>query len=301
MDFTKLSRQHGVKIVSDVGVEECSLAVGQLVGHENIASASRMNRAIVIFIKRVDLANALVESGVVIKDALHAVMPLNLPSKKIVFSNVPPFLPDDMLERELARHGKLVSKISKIPLGCKSPLLKHVVSFRRQAYMIINNGDELNLTLRFKFEGADYVVFVTSDTVMKCFVCSEIGHLARNCTVGPRMNEGQRGGSASGESAGGEAAAAVPPGDTPPAAGSQPAELDTAENSNTTPTEGVETLSQRSTTVVDPPTDPLEKSSAHTRAPVDVTEPAQEGTSAAPLAPLEMGGRQSVGYTEQQR
>lgn len=276
MDFTKLSRRHGIKVVSDVGVEECSLAVAELVGPENIASASRMNRAVVIFIKSVDLANALVLSGIVIKDTFHTVMPLNLPSKKIVISNVPPFLPDDMLERELARHGKLVSKISKIPLGCKSPLLKHVVSFRRQAYMIINNGDALNLTLRFKFDGADYVVFVTSDTVMKCFVCSEIGHLARTCPVGPRMNEEQRGGSASGEAAEGEAAATVPPGETPPA-GSQVAESDTTDTSR--PVERV----------VEPPTELVGQTSAHTRAPVIVTKPVQEGDVAAPVAHQEMG------------
>lgn len=185
-DFTTLTRRHGIKVVSDVSVEVCSLAVGEIVGHGNIASAARMNRAIVIFLKGIDLANKLVQSGVVIDGSFCAIMPLALPSKKVVISNVPPFLADNLLERELSRYGKVVSKITKLPLGCKSPLLKHVVSFRRQVYMILNNNaDDLELTLKFKIDGSDYVVFVTSDTAMKCFVCSEMGHLARACPQGP--------------------------------------------------------------------------------------------------------------------
>lgn len=43
-------------------------------------------------------------------------------------SNVPPFISDDFLVRELSRHGKVVSPIRKLLSGCKSPLLRHVVS-----------------------------------------------------------------------------------------------------------------------------------------------------------------------------
>ncbi|KAI2646739.1 Chaperone protein DnaK [Labeo rohita] len=43
LDF--LTRRHGVKIVSKASVEDCSLAVGEVVGCENVMSASRMNNA----------------------------------------------------------------------------------------------------------------------------------------------------------------------------------------------------------------------------------------------------------------
>lgn len=51
MDFTKLTKQHGFKIVpSDpCTVEECGLAVGKIVGHSSIKSAARINSAVVIF------------------------------------------------------------------------------------------------------------------------------------------------------------------------------------------------------------------------------------------------------------
>lgn len=59
-----LKRCHGVKIDITGSVEECSLAVSAAVGHKNVLSVSWMNNTIVLFVKAIDLANLLVESGV---------------------------------------------------------------------------------------------------------------------------------------------------------------------------------------------------------------------------------------------
>ncbi|KAK3538386.1 hypothetical protein QTP86_001553 [Hemibagrus guttatus] len=119
----RLTRRHGVCIVCIVcaaSVEDCCLAVGNVVGHENIVSASRMNSAIVVFLNDVD--------------------------KKVMLSNVPPFISDEAIGKELSRYGRMVSPIKKIPLGC-----------------------------------FDYNIFVSSDTDIKCFKCGQTGHLARAC------------------------------------------------------------------------------------------------------------------------
>ncbi|KAK3533799.1 hypothetical protein QTP70_029509 [Hemibagrus guttatus] len=50
----RLTRQHGVCIVCVASVGDCCVAVGNVVGHENIVSASRMNSAIVVFLNDVD-------------------------------------------------------------------------------------------------------------------------------------------------------------------------------------------------------------------------------------------------------
>lgn len=179
--FNSLTRRHGVKIDSVAGVEECSLAVGEAVGHENIVSASRMNSAVVVFMKTVDLANQLVENGIVINGIFIPVLPLSTPSKKVTLSNVPPFIPNEVLIGLLARYGKTVSPIKMIPIGTKSPLLKHVVSFRRYVYMILqDNIDELDLSLSFRHEEFNYVIFATTNN-MKCFNCGIFGHMVRAC------------------------------------------------------------------------------------------------------------------------
>ncbi|KAK3533726.1 hypothetical protein QTP70_024306, partial [Hemibagrus guttatus] len=62
------------------------------------------------------------------------------PVKKVMLSNVPPFISDEAIGKELSRYGRMVSPIKKIPLGCKSPLVKHLVSFRRMVFMVFKEG-----------------------------------------------------------------------------------------------------------------------------------------------------------------
>ncbi|KAI2656615.1 Transposon TX1 uncharacterized 82 kDa protein [Labeo rohita] len=179
LDF--LTRRHGVKIVSKASVEDCSLAVGEVVGCENVMSASRMNNAVVVFLRTTELTNILVESGVVIDSAFVPVLPLSLPSKKVILSNVPPFIKNDVLAQMLERYGKLISPIKMIQIGCKSPLLKHVVSFRRFVYMVLNDSTgELDLTFNLKHDEFNYVIFATTNN-MKCLNCGDFGHFVRAC------------------------------------------------------------------------------------------------------------------------
>ena len=186
MDLSSLTRKHGLKICPGFAcsVEVCGLAVAEVVGAASVKSAARMNGSVVIFVDEVAKANAVIASGVVINDTFVPVMPLASPSKKVVLSNCPPFIRDELLEVELSRHGKIVSPIKKVSSGCKSPVLQHVVSHRRQVFMVLKDSAELNLTFRVKVDGADYVIFATSD-VMRCFACGKVGHVIRGCPERP--------------------------------------------------------------------------------------------------------------------
>ncbi len=64
--------------------------------------------------------------------------------------------------------------------------------------MILNNGQELNLALKFRIDDFDYVIYVTSET-MKCFKCGKEGHHVRACpeneereTIHNNDGEGQK-------------------------------------------------------------------------------------------------------------
>lgn len=183
-DFAQLTRRHGIKVPvgSESSVEEVSIAIGGIVGYNSIRSASRMNGAVVLFLDKIEKVNEVVEKGITLNDGFVKVFPLVNPAKKVLISNVPPFIKDETLERELSRHGQIVSTIKKIPLGCKSPLLKHVVSFRRQVYMVLkSNLEDLNIVLKFRIDSFDYVIFATTES-LKCFGCGKEGHLMRSCT-----------------------------------------------------------------------------------------------------------------------
>ncbi|KAK3537054.1 hypothetical protein QTP70_000286 [Hemibagrus guttatus] len=156
--------------------------IGNVVGHENIVSASRMNSAIVVFLNDVEKVRKLTQNGIVVNNETILVSPLSSPDKKVMLCNVPPFISDEAIGKELSRYGRMVSPIKKIPLGCKSPLVRHWVCFRRMVFMVFKEGvDELNAVFKFTVDGFDYNIFVSSDTDIKCFKCGQTGHLARTC------------------------------------------------------------------------------------------------------------------------
>ncbi|TWW75349.1 Transposon TX1 uncharacterized 82 kDa protein ORF 1 [Takifugu flavidus] len=140
-----------------------------------------MNRAVVLFLAKVEQVNMLVETGITVGGQFVQVTPLTQPAARITLSNVLPFISDEFLVRELSRHGKVVSPIRKMLSGCKSPLLRHVVSHRRQVHMILNNrAEEFNYRFIVRVDDFDYSLFATS-SALKCFNCNEEGHLARAC------------------------------------------------------------------------------------------------------------------------
>uniref|UniRef100_A0A9J8AI51 Uncharacterized protein n=1 Tax=Cyprinus carpio carpio TaxID=630221 RepID=A0A9J8AI51_CYPCA len=65
----------------------------------------------------------------------------------LLLSNVPPFISDETLVRIMSRYGKLVSPIKMIPIGCGSPLLKHVVSARLNCSGMISELQRVLLNL----------------------------------------------------------------------------------------------------------------------------------------------------------
>lgn len=82
-----------------------------------------MNNAVVLFLDSVDKVNLVVESGVVIQGTFTPVLSLVKPAKKGI-TNVPPFIRNEVLAKELSRNGQLVPLIKLIPLGCVTTWLK---------------------------------------------------------------------------------------------------------------------------------------------------------------------------------
>ena len=203
MEFETLTRKHGFKVspLFPCSVEECSVAVAKVVGAASVKSAARMNGGVVIFVDEVEKANTVVANGVVIKDTFVSVMPLATPATKVLLSNIPPFISDQLIVKELARFGKVVSPVKRLASGCKSPELKHVVSHRRMLFMILNDRTrEMNITFKLTVDGFDYTLYATTDK-MKCFGCGEENHLIRSCpqrpptaaSAGARGKGGRRG------------------------------------------------------------------------------------------------------------
>ncbi|KAK3542703.1 hypothetical protein QTP86_034785 [Hemibagrus guttatus] len=144
-----LSLRHGVRceVSSEVSVEQVLMAVGESVGCENIVSA-RMNKAVVVFVKDRELVHQLIEDGIRVSGEFYFVTPLTATTIKVTVSNTPPFIPNEDIEWELTRFGKIVSDVKMVSLNCKNPALKHVISFRRTVLMFLNEP-----TLHYLLQG----------------------------------------------------------------------------------------------------------------------------------------------------
>lgn len=162
-------------------VEELLLVVGEQVEFKNIISASRMNKAVVVFLKTEILINKLTMSGVWVKGTFVTVTPLSAPATKIIISNIPTFISKDVIMKELQRFGKIASPVKFISLGCKKVALKHVLSFRRQVYMFLSSP-ERNLDVSFRVNHGEnsYMVYASAEN-WKCYECGEIGHKRGVC------------------------------------------------------------------------------------------------------------------------
>ncbi len=173
-----LSLRNGFRCVPEdnATVEDVLIEVGDQIGHENIVSASRMNQAVVVFLKEQNLVNRLIVSGLTVKDAFVQLSPLYTLTTKVTVSNIPPFVSNDVVQRELARFGKIVIPFKTVALGCKHPALKHVASFRRYVYMVLESPENtLDINFRVKHEGRLYMVYATTGSI-RCFECGDIGH-----------------------------------------------------------------------------------------------------------------------------
>lgn len=178
-----VSMRNGCRCVVEPGVsvEDVLVVVGELIGFENILSASRMNKAIVVFLKTEQLVNQLTESGIWINETFVPVTPLAAPATKVTISNVPPFISNEAIIKELIRYGKIASPVRMIPLGCKNTALKHVLSFRRQVLMFLTSPERtLEISFRVSHGESSYMLYASTDN-LKCFECGNLGHKRFYC------------------------------------------------------------------------------------------------------------------------
>lgn len=101
MDWTGMDFKVFVGV--ECPVEEVVLVVGEVVCHDSIRSASRMNGAVVLFLDKVEKFNDIVVSGIVLNDSFVKIFPLVNPTRKVLLSNVPLVISDEALQCELCR------------------------------------------------------------------------------------------------------------------------------------------------------------------------------------------------------
>jgi hypothetical protein len=117
--------------------------------------------------------------GIDINDIFIPCRPYIMASKRVVFSNVVPDIPNETLIPLLHTFGKTTSLISHLSISIMHADLKYIKSFRRLVYMIIPNMEKIPHTINAQHDEVNYAVYVTCD--ITCINCHKPGHEAQNC------------------------------------------------------------------------------------------------------------------------
>ncbi|MGH0114783.1 UNVERIFIED_CONTAM: hypothetical protein FKN15_049657 [Acipenser sinensis] len=180
--FKNMTRRHGVRclIRDTLSIEAMVKAMAKVVGPSTIVAASKMYGKAVFFLKSEAATHTAIERGLAVGGMYVPIEPLEGLGSRVVLSNVPPFLKDDLLKPHLQALGELKTGIHPIPLGCKDQPLRHVLSFRRQVTIHLAGRDAVEGSFVVPFEGTNYVIFYSSEEV-RCYHCKELGHQKKRC------------------------------------------------------------------------------------------------------------------------
>ncbi|KAG6930472.1 hypothetical protein G0U57_003620, partial [Chelydra serpentina] len=187
--FPTLTRRHGVRcllVPASPHVEPYVRALAREVGPTAIVAASKMYGKVVFFLASEAAAQEAVEKGLAVGSVFVPLEPLENLGDRLVLTSVPAFLPNAALLPALSALGRPISVVSPLPLGCKDPALRHILSFRRQVQLQMppaaRDGEALEGSFMVPYKGARYRVYYSTGEA-RCYLCQAMGQVRRDCRL----------------------------------------------------------------------------------------------------------------------
>uniref|UniRef100_H3AD24 CCHC-type domain-containing protein n=1 Tax=Latimeria chalumnae TaxID=7897 RepID=H3AD24_LATCH len=185
--FAALTRRHGVKcfLRESLTIEAYVRAMAKVVRPSCVVAASKIYSKAVFFLKSEAATHKAVEQGGISVGGTYVpVEPIPGLGTKVVLSNEPPFLRYHLLRPLLEALGVIKSPISLVPLGCRDPTLRHILSFHCQLVVVLQDRDDMEGSFEVSHEDTTYKIFYSSEGV-HCYGCREPGHIWKNCPTAP--------------------------------------------------------------------------------------------------------------------
>lgn len=176
-----------MEAIDKISIDEYCKEIGKKIGPAHVRFVSKIsNNRICIYVSSKELAHTLVDTHnhILIQGNKVPIRPLISQNKRIILSNVHPFIPNEIIENTLlsSNNIKPVSSISYLRAGLSDQAFTHCYSFRRQMYVKPEDADSIPGSIQINYEGTNYWIYFSNDQ-MKCFICKENGHQAKNCPV----------------------------------------------------------------------------------------------------------------------
>lgn len=186
------SKEQGIILekIDGTNIETYIRAIGTLVQPKNIISASIIsNRRVCIFLSNRTITDNLLENhpNVVIKEVPVIIRPYAARDKKVIISNVPPYISNSVIEEYLESiNVSRASSVVALKASIRDAEYNHVICHRRQVYITNDDVNKIPNAIKLKIGNTLNTIFFTTE-IIKCFKCGAIGHIARNCE--PTTNE----------------------------------------------------------------------------------------------------------------
>lgn len=182
--ITRPKREYGIIITTVEGLtnDDYLDGVETLISLDNVRAISKLSSGrVCIYVNSRSLVDELKNKKVSVKNQLLELKPYISDNKRVVISNVHPFIPDEIIIDALKIHDiKILSHITPLRAGLVKPGRAHILSFRRQFYIRDEDERKLPDSLQIHYDNTAYWTFLSTDSTA-CFYCKQTGHIARNC------------------------------------------------------------------------------------------------------------------------
>jgi len=156
-------------------------AISDIVGEGNIRTFGRVRNNYGVWVKSDEAAEKLqCFDTITVKNQNVAIWPYVKPILKVKLFNVPPFIPNDLIETELKKYGALKGHITVEPLFGISEKFKGIESFTRSTLMSF--ADEAKLPDHITVKTDEFSHLITTQVGrQKCFICHDFKHKSADC------------------------------------------------------------------------------------------------------------------------
>lgn len=184
------SRQNAIVLDSTQGVtqDQCLRAVADQIGGKNIHYVTRLSGGrICLYLTDSNCVDKAIDGGgIVVQGQFIPARRYVSQAKKVVISNCPPELTDDDLKAILQPFGKIVSPPTRLRVTTVHEDLKHIKSWRRSVYMLINDDPEqpqlpprMMVTSNID-KNVKHTLYIDKDEIL-CKFCAGPGHNEDKC------------------------------------------------------------------------------------------------------------------------
>lgn len=182
--FPKKDQAIILDAIEGIDVKDYIFALAKLVPPSSILFGSRIaNLRVCIYLDSSKTADNLIEVSktVQVKDQVLPIKPLVTRNKRVVLSNVCPVIPHYVITDKLEELGiKAMTSLTFMKIGISEPGYSHILSFRRQLYISPEDEEKLPSSFQVYHEDIGYWIYTSTDS-LKCFICNNTGHIAKNC------------------------------------------------------------------------------------------------------------------------